>query len=241
MENNPYAPPASSLLGAPEGLADQVMTAGFRVLSGITSRLSWLLLIGAGLHVLGLVSSFMQLSLLTHHPYSVAQANANDLRERLMSSGQLILFLITVIVFGRWIYLAQKNLPELDARYLRFGPGWSVGVFFVPVLNLWAPYQAMGDLAKASRDPRTWQLEDTPVLILVWWILWLLKQFIGDGILSSKADAHTIDQLEVLTVLQIASGVVSVPLYLLAYYIVRRVWRDQSESFAKIHTGSTAR
>jgi len=241
MENNPYAPPASSLLGAPKDVAGQVTTTGFRDLSGITSKLSWLLLIGAGLHVLGLISSFMQLSLLTHPPYSVAQANANDLRERWMSSGQLILFLITVIVFGRWIYLAQKNLPELDARYLRFGPGWSVGVFFVPVLNLWAPYQAMGDLAKASRDPRTWQLEDTPLLILVWWILWLLKQFIGDGILNFKADAHTIDQLEVLTVLQIASGVVSVPLYLLAYYIVRRIWRDQSESFAQIHTGSTAR
>jgi hypothetical protein len=98
----------------------------------------------------------------------------------------------------------------------------------------------MGDLTKASRDPRTWQLEDTPVLILVWWILWLLKQFISDGILNFKADARTIDQIEVLTVLQIASGVVSVPLYLLAYYIVRRIWRDQSESFAQIHTGSTA-
>jgi hypothetical protein len=115
-----------------------------------------------------------------------------------------------------------------------------VGVFFVPVLNLWAPYQAMGDLAKASRDPRTWQLEDTPVLILVWWILWLLKQFIGNGILNFNAYAHTIDRLEVMTDLEIASGVLSVPLYLLACYIVRRIWRDQSESFAQIHTGSKA-
>jgi hypothetical protein len=234
MENNPYAPPASSLLGAPKGVAGQVTTAGFRNLSGITSKLSWLLLIGAGLHVLGLVSSFMQLSLLTHPPYTVAQANANDLRERLMSSGQLILFLITVIVFGRWIYLAQKNLPELDARYLRFGPGWSVGVFFVPVLNLWAPYQAMGDLAKASRDPGTWHLEDTPVLIIVWWILWLLSQFIGNGMLNSMTHARSIGRLQVGTILEIASGVLSVPLYLLARYIVRRVWRDQSESFAQI-------
>jgi hypothetical protein len=240
MENNPYAPSASSLLGnAPDVVAREDATTGFRDLSGTSGKLTLLLLIGAGWHVLGLVSSFMQFSLLTHPPYTMAQATANDLRERLMNSGQLILFVITAIVFGRWIYLAQKNLPELGARYLRFGPGWSVGVFFVPLLNLWAPYQAMRDLAKASRNPRTWHLEDTPVLIIIWWILWLLTQFIGNGMLRSTAYARTIDQLEVVTVLEIAFGALSVPLYLLARYIVRRVWRDQLESYAQMRSGST--
>lgn len=240
MENNPYAPSASSLLGAPEAAAGEGSTAGFRDLSGISSKLSWLLLIGTGLRVLGLVSAFMQLNLLEHRPYSAAMARANDLRERMLNSGQLVLFLITAIVFARWIYLAHKNLPELGARYLRFGPGWSVGCFFVPVLGLWAPYQAMGDLAKASRDPRTWQLEDTPLLILVWWILWVVKQFIGNGVLNLGSYAHAIDRLEFMTVLEIASNGVSVPLYLLAWYIVRRIWRDQSESFAQIHTHPAA-
>ena len=235
MENNPYAAPASSLLGA----AGEGTTTGFRDLSGISRKLSWLLLIGAGLHVLGLISSFMQLSLVTHPPFSVAQANANDFRERLVSSVQLILFLTTAIVFGRWIYLAQKNLPELGARSLRFGPGWSLGVFFVPVLNLWAPYQAMGDLAKASRDPRTWQLEDTPVLILVWWIMWLLVSAIGYGLRNVSSNVHTVERLEVVTELEIAYGVLSLLLFLLACYIVRRIWRDQSENFAQIHTDST--
>ena len=237
MENNPYAPPAS-MLGAPVGAAGEGTTTGFRDLSGTSRKLSWLLLTCAGLRVLGLVSSFMQLSLLKHPPYSLAQVTANDLRERLLNSGYLILFLITAIVFGRWIYLAQKNLPELGARHLRFGPGWSVGVFFVPVLNLWVPYQAMGDLARASRDPRTWQLEDTPVLILAWWVLWLLVHFIGNGLLNFASYAHTIERLEFVTVVQIASSVLAVPLYLLACYIVRRIWRDQWKSFAQVRADS---
>ena len=228
------------MLGAPVGAAGEGTTTGFRDLRGTSRILSWLLLSCAGLRTLGLVSSFMQLSLLMHPPYSVAQANANDLRERLLNSGHLSLFLITAIVFGRWIYLAQKNLPELGARHLQFGPGWSVGVFFVPVLNLWAPYQAMADLAKASRDPRTWQLEDTPVLILAWWILWLLVHFIGNGLLSFASYAHTIERLEFVTVVQIASGTLSVPLYLLAWYIVRRIWRDQSKNFAQVRADSTS-
>jgi Domain of unknown function (DUF4328) len=236
MENNPYAPPASSLVGAADVVAREDATTGFRDLSGISRKLALLLLIGAGLRVLGLVSSVMQFSLLTHPPYTMAQATANDLRERLTNSGQLILFLITAIVFGRWIYFAQKNLRELGARYLRFGPGWSVGVFFIPLLNLWAPYQAMRDLVKASRNPRVWYLEDTPVLIIIWWILWLLTQFIVNGMLRSTAYARTIDQLEVVTILEIASGALSVPLYLLANYIVRRVWRDQAVAAGIIET-----
>jgi hypothetical protein len=39
---------------------------------------------------------------------------------------------------------------------------------------------------------------------------------------------------------EIASGALSVPLYLLACYIVRRIWRDQSASFAQAQTASTA-
>jgi Domain of unknown function (DUF4328) len=237
MENNPYAPSASSLLEAPVAAAAEGTASGFRDLSGISGKVSWLLLAGAGLHVLGVVSSVMQLNLLTHPPINMALAHANDLRQQLLHSGQFVLLLVTAILFGRWIYLAHKNLPELGARFLRFGPGWAVGVFFVPVLNLWAPYQAMGDLAKASRDPRTWQLEDTPPLILVWWLLWLLAQFLGNGRLTSESSAHTIARLEGVTVLEIASGVLSVPLYLLARYIVRRVWRDQSVHLAQIPAG----
>jgi hypothetical protein len=106
-----------------------------------------------------------------------------------------------------------------------------VGVFFIPVLNLWAPYQAMRDLAKASRNPRSWQLEDTPVVIIIWWILWLFAQFIDNGVLRSAVHARTIDQLEFATIMEIVASVLSLPLYLLAHHIVRRVWRDQSASY----------
>jgi hypothetical protein len=77
---------------------------------------------------------------------------------------------------GRWpissesspgLSVTKDTLPELEARHRRFGRGWWVGVSFIPVLNLWAPYQVMRDLAKASRNPPwSWQLEDTPVVII---------------------------------------------------------------------------
>src|SRR6185503_6280418 len=142
MENNPYAPSASSLGAAAAPVVEETAT-GFRDIGGISSKLSILLLIGGVWRALGVVSSVMQYNLLAHPPYTMAQATANDMRERLMSFGAGILFLITVIVFGRWIYRAHQNLPELGVRHLNFTPGWAVGCLFVPIVNLWAPYQAM--------------------------------------------------------------------------------------------------
>ncbi len=235
MENNPYAPSPSSLEGAASGVApsQDVATTAFRDLSGITSKLSLLLLIGAGAKLLIVASSYMQLNLLTHPPFTTAEANANDVREKLTNFGNLILFFGTAIVFGRWIYLAHKNLPELGARYLRFTPGWSVGTFFVPVLNLWGPYQAVRDLAKASRNPLHWDLEDTSPLIVVWWVLWLLVQALGNGAFRTSMQAQSLGGLEEITMLDLTAGVLSVPLYFLARYIVRRIWRDQLENSAR--------
>ena len=233
MQTNPYAPPASSLDGAPETLQDNE-TAGFRDLSGITGKVSLLLLIGLGLRILGTISSWMYLNLLSHVPFTVADAHATDMRERLSAITQLIAFLITAVVFGRWIYLAHRNLPSLGARHERFTPGWSVGYFFIPILNFWRPYQAMNFLAQASRTPRELEFADSPPQIFIWWVLWLVSQFLNNWTARGELHAERLEDLHAITIAKIASGLISIPLYLLALNIVRRVWRDQSASHTQI-------
>jgi hypothetical protein len=183
------------------------------------------------LSMLGVGSGLMQLKLLSHAPYSMAEATANDRREQLITYVHLLVYMITLVVFGRWIYLAHRNLLALGARHLRVRPGWAVGSFFVPIVNLWMPFQAMRDLVKASRSPHHWQLEDTPVLLGVWWALWLVVGQIDNAIMRMQWHASTMPELHELTYLQLASRVLSVPLGLLAYYIVKRVSRDQSNTY----------
>jgi hypothetical protein len=232
MENNPYAPPASSIEGSPE-VARAELEGGqdFRDLSGLASKLSILLLIGVGLSILGIASSLMQLKLLSHAPYSMAEANANDMRERLIRIAHLLVSLVVLVMFLRWIYLAQRNLPALGARHMRFRPGWAVGSFFVPIVNLWVPFQAMRDLAKASRSPQHWELEDTPAPIIVWWVLWIVSEILRNATLRSQLHARTVPEITTLTDIELATGVLSIPLALLARDIVRRVSRDQADRY----------
>src|SRR3546814_11195073 len=49
----------------------------------------------------------------------------------------------------------------------------SVGWFFVPIANLWMPFQAMRQLSKASAKPGDWEAAYTSALLAWWWLFWL--------------------------------------------------------------------
>jgi len=63
------------------------------------------------------------------------------------------------VLFCRWLHRAYEDNSHLGGRPLKFSPSYAVGSFFIPVVNLWQPYQAIRDLYVAS-DPRP--LPDPP-------------------------------------------------------------------------------
>ena len=63
-----------------------------------------------------------------------------------------ILFIAAVVLFCPFISRASRNARAFGAPSLRYTPWSSVGVFFVPILNLYAPYLAVREIWRAS-DP----------------------------------------------------------------------------------------
>jgi len=55
-------------------------------------------------------------------------------------------FLATVIVWCIWQHRAQANAVVLSGGGLRFTPGWAVGWWFIPIANLWKPFQTVREL-----------------------------------------------------------------------------------------------
>ncbi len=100
-----------------------------------------------------------------------AEALANDARQALIGMVQLLLYIVTVVLYCLWLYRVYQNLPALGARNLRFSPGWAVGYFFIPILNLFRPYQAVKETWKASDpavlDAAAWK--QTPGSALLRW------------------------------------------------------------------------
>jgi len=82
-----------------------------------------------------------------------------------------LLFVCTVPVLLVWLRRVRLN-AEVPGRVHRWSPGWVVGAWFVPVLNLWAPYQAIADVAAAG-VPES-RRSDVTRPVLAWWLSWLV-------------------------------------------------------------------
>ncbi len=85
-----------------------------------------------------------------------------------------------MIMLSIWSYRAYRNLTALSGEPLRFTPGWVVGYWYIPVVSLFRPVQAMNDVWRLSSpeqsEPSMWS---TPAFIIVWWLCWLLAGVIG--------------------------------------------------------------
>ena len=112
------------------------------------------------LQVLLAGSFFMQISMLsealTGGGVEMAVAQDNDLRQMRLSVLLIIFAIAAFIMLLVWVYAAHRNLPALQSHDGEFTPGWAVGWFFIPFMNLFKPYQAMRHLWNES-DPRRWR------------------------------------------------------------------------------------
>ncbi len=143
-------------------LADRAMGATheklnqFKPLDALTKWLRWLYIILAIVTIIAIVSGYAQADLLSRairgEVVTWSEATANETRQTLIGVAQIVLSFVSSIVFLVWIYRSNKNLRSLSAGSLRFTPGWAVGWFFIPIMDLFRPYQVVKEIYKES-DP----------------------------------------------------------------------------------------
>ncbi|WP_309711932.1 DUF4328 domain-containing protein [Armatimonas sp.] len=200
----------------------------YRELDSLTRPLKVLLWLGAAVAFGSLVSSVMVLTELNAPGYrSSTEPTASDLREAVVGIAHLVLYLVTVVVFARWIIRAHKNLPALGADRANITPGWAVGYFFVPFLNLWKPFEAMRELWNISGDPRDPNISKTPGLLGIWWGLWLVSNYLGQAMMRTSMTEQSLDSVKSNTMLGVADGFLSILLCIAAAQVVTEITQRQ--------------
>jgi len=90
---------------------------------------------------------------------SLADAQAADDRQFTIADVQLAVFALTALAFVVWFYRAYENLRPLGVENLRWGSGWAIGGWFVPLLNLVRPKSLANDIWRGSDPALPPQLE----------------------------------------------------------------------------------
>ena len=220
--------------------------ATYPFVSGHT-RAMWavaLLALGIMADLTGAASTALQVDLLnraaTHGFVDDVEAEQNDLRQGAVGLTQTAIFLATAIAFLMWTHRAYRNLPSLDATGLQHSPAWAVGYFFIPLFNLFRPYQAMREIWVGSHprgsahDLSGYGLAPSAALVGWWWGLWLVMNLLGQINLRLTLDAQSIDSLLASSWGSIATDLVSVPAALVAILMVRRIDANQQQRHEEI-------
>ncbi len=146
-------------------------------LAGLTRTLCILLKITIAIMALGvLVDIYDYYSYANLPPYVDPNETIlpSDIVTGIIGLIQVVLGIITVITFLRWIYRTNKNLRALTGEPMTFTPGWAVGWFFIPFANLYKPYQVMKEIWQVSHKQAV-----MTTIVGWWWAIWLISNFIG--------------------------------------------------------------
>ncbi len=91
----------------------------------------------------------------------------------------------SIVYFMMWFYRMYRNLWALGNRHVQTTPGWAVGWWFIPVVNLIVPYQLTAEVWRGSLPTRDLELlhdlrcSRTPPLLPLWWALMLAPLAVG--------------------------------------------------------------
>ena len=149
-----------------------------------------------------------------------------------MGVAQFIVFLVTGVVILRWIYRARACVDALEATGMHFTPGWSIGWYFVPIANLWKPFQALNEIWKATSEPRAAELERSTDPRLVALVVGLLAPGRRSGpVYRLSHHARTLEAFQTFSLVSIASSVTHIVLSMTFMAIVVRIDNMQRGHF----------
>lgn len=159
-----------------------------------------------------------------------------DSIETLTLLGSALIFLVSAVMVLRWMRTAYRNLPALGASRCETTVGWLTAYWFLPIANLFKPYQVMEEIAAKSRNAKSTGnvsslVDGDPLPLGLWWTAWLVGSVVNR--IAGKIGERTDDAMTLF----IANGLGAVgDIFLVAaaiflIKIIREITSRQERSF----------
>ncbi|MDB4644128.1 DUF4328 domain-containing protein [bacterium] len=142
-------------------------------------------------------------------------------------------FYVVAIIWGVWVVKTCKNAWLINSRdgataiyrgRESFTPGWTVGWYFIPILSLWKPYQAMTWIRDASQKPLGLTMGK---LLGLWWTFWVLSAFSMIAVALKFNSADTTEKISAAHRVYIAASPLDLLSTIFAALVVLRLTKIQ--------------
>ena len=140
----------------------------------------------------------------------------------------IAIYLATVVVFLMWLYRVSNNVAAFGAPR-QTSAGWAVGSFFVPIANLFIPYQAIKEIwnkSEPAADNSFFYTASPPGFFPAWWGFWLASN-VSSNIYFRMTMAEA--PVEASVMVGILSEVLSMAAAFFAIKVIKEIDRRQEE------------
>jgi hypothetical protein len=145
-------------------------------------------------------------------------------------------YVVIAALFIIWMFRAAKNNEALDRPGARFGPGWSIGAWFIPFANLVIPVLIMQDLwrgatPKTPRGDPDWRRAAGSWLVALWWTAWILSVVRFAAFKSNSSfDDGSLSDIETSNTVALVGVVATAVAAVLAAFVVWALSRRQLDT-----------
>ncbi|CDR08114.1 protein kinase domain-containing protein [Streptomyces iranensis] len=187
--------------------------------------------------VLTLLDMALNISLLDTYSALDSGAASNDLLyskrsdAEAMDSGTGVAALVLVVVWLVWFRTAYINSTVLHPGRQRFGSGYAVGAWFIPIAQLWLPKQIANDVWDSSTPPGPGRRGRA---VLHWWWMFFIVMFLmvpADGIVEIATGSDRDPRPS--AIVNIIDDSIGILTALLAIAVVRRITKMQEQRAAR--------
>ncbi|MER7759674.1 DUF4328 domain-containing protein [Streptomyces sp. NPDC097619] len=156
-----------------------------------------------------------------------------------------LVFFCSVVAFLLWFRRVRLNAECFGQEGLERSRGWALGVWFVPIANLWMPYGVATDIWRASTlRPRNGTESPAgpayPYLgIGVWWVLWVGTCLMGRFVGQMAWDTDDLDTYRTILLTSAGSDLLDIAAAVAAAVFVRRLTALQRRAAAALENTTT--
>ena len=167
----------------------------------------------------------------------ISNTQLEELREDIAGINGLVwwFYLVAAVGFIMWEHRVSSNLSSLGAGNQRFSTGWAVGWWFIPMMNLFRPYQILAEIWRGSTTTirQSWTEAPAPWVMGAWWALMIFSTFfrvLGTDMLND--DPVTTAPLWI----SLTGSLATMCSGLALIYVVSRITTQQEEKSPQVPT-----
>jgi|GEM_PF-3950163 len=104
---------------------------------------------------------------------------------------QLVMNIAIAVLFLRLLYKAVQKAQQFKTPFTYVSPGWAVGYWFIPLMNLYRPLDVVKALFKACAGQAGGVPAAGEQLLGAWWAMFLLSNILATTIARMDIDMST--------------------------------------------------